>query len=95
MILLQVLGENVDSGSSKEERQWCHNNVARKIMAIAMMIVVTMRMTTKKTVATAVMTVLKIRMMMIASDDGAKENNADGLYWVFHVPSTVCSKFFT
>lgn len=57
---------------------------------VAMMIAMAMRMTTKKSVATALTIGAKMKMM-ITSDDGAKEDNADRLDGASHVPGTVAS----
>lgn len=91
IMLLQMLGE---IWAEDLIRQWCHDKVATKMMAMVMiMIAIAMRMTTKKTVATAVMIVMKTKMKMMvwASSDGVSEDHDDGDDWVFRMPGLVTS----
>lgn len=93
MVLLEMLGENVHSGSNEEERQGRHDKVTTKMTAATTMIAVTMRRTTKKAVAGAVTTVVKIRVVTLASGDGAQ---GTALMVLMSIPcARRCSQDFT
>lgn len=87
------MGKMCTVGSNEEERQGRHDKVTSKMTAAATMIAVTMRRTTKKAVAGAVTTVVKIKVVTLASGEGAQ---GTALTVLISIPcARRCSQDFT